>query len=46
MYKSQNFAPIVHLESQGATYTCIAWKRPWWLVHAHKHTSAFRWHTC
>jgi len=28
----QNFAPIVHLNYWGATYTRIAWKRAWWLV--------------
>jgi len=37
MYKSQNFVPIVHLESRGAICTCIAWKRAWWLVQGHTH---------
>ena len=38
VYKSQNFALIIHLESQVATYTQdmtythTAWMRAWWLV--------------
>jgi len=35
VYKSQNFVWIDHLESEGSTYTRIAWKRAWWLVHIH-----------
>jgi len=51
VYRSQNLVRIVHLESQGATYTWdvtytrIAWKRAWWLVQVHTHASAFTRHT-
>ena len=41
MRKSRNFVPVIHLESQGTTYTCIAWC----LVQAHTHASAFTRHT-
>jgi len=45
VYKSQNFVTIVHLESRGATYSRIAWKRAWWLMQAHTHASASTRHT-
>ena len=37
VYKSQILVPIVHLETRGATYTRIAWKRLWGLVQPHAH---------